>query len=100
MPIIRWMASGCEARTCTTVAFQLCWTFSNPQSRGRRSSIAATMFSTSRKLGFRSDVAEEKGRKYFRYDTSLPGNGNGGHDYGTKLAEADKRAIVEYMKRF
>jgi len=52
------------------------------------------------KVGFRSDAPEDKGRKYFRYDTSLPGNGNGGHDYGTKLAEADKRAIVEYMKRF
>ena len=52
------------------------------------------------KVGFRSDVPEDKGHKYFRYDTSLPGNGNGGHDYGTRLAETDKRAIVEYMKRF
>ena len=34
------------------------------------------------------------------YDTSVPGNGNGGHVYGTTLPDADKRAIVEYLKTF
>ena len=29
-----------------------------------------------------------------------PGNGNGGHVYGTTLPDADKQAIVEYLKRF
>jgi len=53
----------------------------------------------SRKAGFVSGVAAEKGRRYFLYDTSLPGNGNGGHLYGTQLPSADKDAIVEYMKK-
>ena len=26
------------------------------------------------------------------------GNGNGGHEYATDLSEADRRAIIEYMK--
>ena len=26
------------------------------------------------------------------------GNGNGGHEYGTDLGEADRWAIIEYMK--
>jgi hypothetical protein len=52
------------------------------------------------KVGFRSDVAEEKGRRYFAFDTSVPGNGNGGHLYGTRLPAEDKQAIVEYMKKF
>ena len=51
------------------------------------------------KVGFRSDVPEENGRKLFRYDTSVPGNGNGGHEYGTRLSDQDKLAIVEYMKK-
>ena len=34
------------------------------------------------------------------YDTGIPGNGNGGHVYGTSLADGEKRAIVEYMKTF
>ncbi len=31
-------------------------------------------------------------------DTSLPGNSNGGHLAGTTLPEADKRALLEYLK--
>jgi hypothetical protein len=32
------------------------------------------------------------------FDTRLPGNGNGGHVYGTTLPEADKQALLEYLK--
>src|SRR4051794_41135142 len=52
------------------------------------------------KVGFVSDIAEEKGKRYFEYDTSRPGNGNGGHLYAIDLAAADKDAIVEYLKMF
>ena len=31
-------------------------------------------------------------------DTSLPGNSNRGHLAGTTLPEADKRALLEYLK--
>jgi hypothetical protein len=51
-----------------------------------------------REVGFVSDVAEENGRRYFRFDTTLPGNSNAGHLYGTELAPEDKDAIVEYLK--
>lgn len=33
-------------------------------------------------------------------DTSRPGNGNGGHRYGTGLAPEAKRALIEYLKTF
>jgi hypothetical protein len=36
----------------------------------------------------------------WRYDSSERGNGNGGHLYGTELAEGEKRALVEYPKTF
>ncbi len=51
------------------------------------------------KVGFVSDVAEQKGKKFFEYDTTLPGNGNGGHLYGTDLSPEEKDALVEYMKK-
>jgi hypothetical protein len=51
------------------------------------------------KAGFVSDVPQENGRKYFLYDTALPGNGNGGHLYGTQLSPGEKDALVEYMKK-
>lgn len=48
-------------------------------------------------VGFVSSgtLAEQQG---FRYDTSIPGNGNQGHDYGTKLSEEDKKVLIEYLK--
>jgi hypothetical protein len=52
------------------------------------------------RVGFISTVASEPGKAFFRYDTSVPGNGNGGHLYGVNLADADKDAIVEYLKKF
>ena len=56
-----------------------------------------------KRVGFISNVGDEKGRKYFRFDTALPGNGNFGHDgkeYGTELSSDEKDAIVEFMKTF
>lgn len=55
------------------------------------------------RVGFVSTVPEEKGRKFFKFDTRLAGNGNQGHegpDYGTSLSAEDKDAIVEYLKTF
>jgi hypothetical protein len=52
------------------------------------------------RAGFVATVAEEHGRMFFRYDTSVPGNSNAGHVYGTTLADDDKRALVEYLKTF
>jgi hypothetical protein len=49
-------------------------------------------------VGFISNVAEENGFKFFRYNTSDVGNSNQGHNYGTDLSAADKEALVEYMK--
>lgn len=39
--------------------------------------------------------AEQQG---FRYDTSVPGNGNQGHLYGTELPADDKKNLIEYLK--
>jgi hypothetical protein len=32
------------------------------------------------------------------YDTTLPGRGNGGHPFGDDLEEAERMAIIEYLK--
>ncbi len=34
----------------------------------------------------------------FLYDTGVRGNGNQGHDFGTDLDEAEKEALLEYLK--
>ena len=50
------------------------------------------------RVGFVADVAQENGKKYFKYDTEQPGNGNFGHLYGTELSPEDKKALLEYLK--
>jgi mono/diheme cytochrome c family protein len=55
------------------------------------------------RLGFVWDQKQEGDRKYFLFDTKLPGNGNQGHEglnYGTELSDDDKWALVEYLKTF
>jgi mono/diheme cytochrome c family protein len=55
-------------------------------------------------VGFRSDrAAAGDGRPLFEFlverdGTPVRGNGNGGHTYGTDLPDADRNAILEYLK--
>jgi hypothetical protein len=49
------------------------------------------------KVGFVSQGPEAQ-RVGFCYDTSVPGNGNGGHLWGTTLDPGDKRAMLEFLK--
>ena len=34
----------------------------------------------------------------FLFDTALPGNSNGGHEFGVRLPAEDKRALIEFLK--
>jgi hypothetical protein len=49
------------------------------------------------KVGFVSDTAAARATGSL-YDTSVPGNGNGGHLWGTTLPADQKRDLVEFMK--
>jgi hypothetical protein len=48
-------------------------------------------------VGFRSSGAAAQ-REGWRFDTRLPGNGNGGHTFGTDLSVDDKHALLEHLK--
>lgn len=50
-------------------------------------------------VGFVSNIASEGNKQYFKFDTTLPGNSNSGHLYGTDLSPEQKAALVEYMKQ-
>lgn len=49
------------------------------------------------KVGFVSDTAEARAGGTM-YDTTIPGNGNGGHLYGTNLPSEQKQDLLEYLK--
>ncbi len=41
---------------------------------------------------------EDKASSPEIYDTTLPGYGNGGHTFGDRLSDEERRAIIEYLK--
>jgi len=47
------------------------------------------------KIGYREPSTDKPA---FVFDTSLSGNHNTGHEYGTDLAPRDRRALLEYLK--
>jgi mono/diheme cytochrome c family protein len=49
------------------------------------------------RVGFINDGPDVR-RLGTLFDVSLPGNGNGGHTYGTMLSVNEKRALLEYLK--
>jgi mono/diheme cytochrome c family protein len=51
------------------------------------------------RVGFVTSGVEAE-RLGWRFDTSLRGNGNGGHTYGTTLSVLEKEALLEYLKTF
>lgn len=48
------------------------------------------------KMGF--TTAPDSPRAGTEFDTTLRGNGNQGHTYGTELSDEDKQALIEYLK--
>lgn len=46
------------------------------------------------KVGFTTEVTDP----VFVLDTTVEGNGNGGHEFGTSLGEAERGALLEYLK--
>jgi hypothetical protein len=49
-----------------------------------------------KRIGFRYDA--ESNPKGFELDTSLKGNSNAGHEYATTISDADRWALVEFLK--
>ncbi|MBA3456743.1 MAG: hypothetical protein H0T42_26880 [Deltaproteobacteria bacterium] len=47
---------------------------------------------------YRGTVAREGNDVYTVIDTRRAGNSNAGHEYGTTLTQADRDALLEYLK--
>jgi Cytochrome C oxidase, cbb3-type, subunit III len=48
--------------------------------------------------GYASQAGTPAERYGWLYDTAIPGNGNGGHLYGTDLSDRDKQRLLAYLK--
>jgi hypothetical protein len=50
------------------------------------------------KVGYDTEHSPSRNAIFVADLANANGNGNGGHEYGTDLSEADRWAIIEYMK--
>jgi hypothetical protein len=48
-------------------------------------------------IGFQS-TSSERGVNFYRFDTSVAGNSNAGHPFGTDLSDDQKLQLIEYLK--
>jgi mono/diheme cytochrome c family protein len=49
-------------------------------------------------VGITFDAPQENGVDLFLFDTTLHGNSNAGHNFGTGLSDEEKKQIIEYIK--
>lgn len=50
-------------------------------------------------MGFISEGIEAEAIG-FLLDSTVAGNSNSGHDYGTDLSDGEKRALMEFLKTY
>ena len=65
-----------------------------PTDRPKMFLVGSNELDTAR-VGFASSLSGQGG---FAFDTTVPGNWNTGHVYGTDLPADDKLALLEYLK--
>ena len=96
MPACRSTAYGCARPISTMGPCRRCGRCCSSTS-GLRGSIAAYNVYDWGAVGFVSSGTEAE-QQGVVFDTSLRGNGNGGHTYGRELSVQDREALLEYLK--
>lgn len=64
-----------------------------PEQRAKTFFVGSREFDP-KSVGYKSAEAPN----LFRFDTSIPGNSNAGHEYGTQLTDEERWDLVEYLK--
>jgi hypothetical protein len=74
------------------------WEMLLPSAQRSKTFYLGTREFDPKKVGYETAQSADNS---FLFDTSLPGNSNAGHDYGNdSLTDADRSALVAYMKTF
>lgn len=74
------------------------WELLTPAKQRRGSFMVGSRTFDPEKVGYDTEHSPSKNALFVADLANANGNGNGGHEYGTDLPEADRRAIIEYMK--
>jgi hypothetical protein len=74
------------------------WELLKPAAQRMPTFMVGSRAYDSRNVGYMTDRSPFSNGTFVADPTNSNGNGNGGHEYGTRLSEEDRWAIIEYMK--
>jgi hypothetical protein len=74
------------------------WELLTPAKQRKGTFMVGSRTFDPQKVGYDTEHSPSKNGVFVADHANADGNGNGGHEYGTDLSEADRRAIIEYMK--
>jgi hypothetical protein len=69
-----------------------------PDARPKRFTLGSREYDVQR-LGYRTTADSKSPAPPWDFDTTLTGNSNAGHVYGTTLSDDDKWALIEFLKK-
>jgi hypothetical protein len=68
-----------------------------PKDRKPNFMVGSRLFDA-KNVGYATDQSPFKNGGFVADPANANGNGNGGHDFGTRLSDDDRWAIIEYLK--
>jgi len=74
------------------------WELLTPAKQRKGTFMVGSRTFDPQKVGYDTEHSPSKNAIFVADLANANGNGNGGHEYGTDLSEADRWAIIEYMK--
>jgi hypothetical protein len=74
------------------------WELLTPPEKRKPSFMVGSRLFDPKNVGYATDQSPFKNGSFAADPANANGNGNGGHDFGTKLSDDDRWAIIEYLK--
>ena len=74
------------------------WELLTPAKQRKATFMVGSRAFDPRNVGYVTDQSPFKNGIFVTDPANANGNGNGGHEYGTDLSEAERWAIIEYLK--
>jgi hypothetical protein len=74
------------------------WELLTPAKRRKATFMVGSRVFDPRHVGFVTDQSPFKSGTFVTDPNNANGNGNGGHEFGTDLSEAERWALIEYLK--
>ena len=74
------------------------WELLTPPEKRKATFMVGSRLFDPKNVGYATDQSPFKNGSFAADPANANGNGNAGHDFGTKLSDDDRWALLEYLK--